>query len=104
MSNGDPPPVSSSAYIIICSGRTEVNLAKDADTIIMAAVRTAAQTCAFLEIKKKATATDMADITRLQHWLMEHGAELSKQEAKDKAAEMFSLLTILEHLYPPHDY
>lgn len=104
MSNGDPPPVSSSPYIIICSRRTQVKLAKDAGDIVMAASLAAAEVCSFMEMKFHVKAEDMVDITKLQHDLMEGASAMKKAEAEAAAAEMFDLLTVLEHEFGEHDY
>lgn len=104
MSNGNPPPVSGSSYIIICSRRIQVKLAKTAAEIVIAVSSGAGELCAFMELKFNATPADMAAISQLQHFLMDNADALRWHEAHEKAEEMFALLTELEHKYPMHAY
>lgn len=99
--SGDPPPVSGSPYIIICSIRTELLAAKSATEKIVVVNRGAAQLCAFMEIKHDATAADFLDISNLQHELMdmlEH-KRLDESKVDAKCKQMVKLFYQLERKY-----
>ena len=98
MSNGHPP-VSDASYIIICSGRTDVLAAKDSVEKIVAANRCAANLCAFLQSNHEVTSGDFADISAIQHELMDGMLTLKKNEVDAKVEQMFALFDELEDKY-----
>lgn len=99
-----PPPDSAAPYIIICSIRTELLAAKDAVEKIVTANRGAAQLCSFMELKHNAVAADFAEISALQHELMDGITTLSKDEVEAKCKEMVKLFYILERKYDATPY
>lgn len=99
MSNGDPPPASTSTYIIICSIRTEILAAKDSTAKIVITNRGAAQLCSFIESNHDINKADFHPISVLQHELMDGILTLKKSEVDAKVAEMFELFDELEDKY-----
>lgn len=105
MSNGDPPPVSESPYIIICSGRTEVALAKNYDDKVIAATQCSARFAAFMGIqygKSDDFAEDLRPITTIQHQLMNHAIgqhNLTHNELDTKFSDLWAAMTVMEGEY-----
>lgn len=90
------PPVSSSPYIIICSGRTEVLAAKDAVGKIVAANRCAKDLCSFIESTHTVAPGDFESVSAKQHELMDGMGTMSKREVDEQVEAMFELLDELE--------
>lgn len=102
--SGEPPPVSGSPYIIICSSRTELLAAKSSAEKIVAVNRGAAQLCSFMETQYSATPTDFLEISNLQHELMD-GLEIMDKDTVDaKCKEMVGLFYQLERKYDDSGY
>lgn len=99
MSNGDPPPMSGSPYIIICSIRTELLAAKNAVEKIVVVNHGAGWLCSFMELAFEAKPEDFAEISKLQHELMDGMMTLSKDEVDDLCKQMIKLFYILEKKY-----
>jgi hypothetical protein len=75
MSNGDPDPISGAPYIIVCSGRTDLALAKSYDDKVNAASQCAARFAAFMANEYSESDdfnADLRPITTIQHQLMNH--------------------------------
>lgn len=100
MSNGDPPPNSTAAYIIICSIRTEILAAKDSTAKIVTINRGAAQLCSFIESNRDVNPADFHPISVLQHELMDGMLMLKKHEVDSKVGRLFELFDALEDKYP----
>lgn len=94
-----PPPISGSSYIIICSIRTELLAAKDAVEKIVIVNRGAGWLCSFMELAYEAKPEDLAEISVLQHTLMDGILTLSKDEVESKCTEMVKLFYRLEKKY-----
>lgn len=105
MSNGDPPPISETPYIIICSGRTGVALATTYDEKVIAATTCSARFAAFMGIKYGESddfTNDLRPITVIQHELMNHAIgqhKLSHEELDQKFTDLFAAMTTLEGEY-----
>lgn len=95
----DPPPMSGSPYIIICSIRTDLLAAKDATEKICVVNRGAGWLCVFMEIQHDAPPSDFADISKLQHELMDGMLTLKKHEVDEKCEQMVKLFYRLERKY-----
>lgn len=97
-------PVSGSSYIIICNGRIDLSQAKTPEAQIAAASRCAADTCAYIGTRYRASFNhaDLAPVTAIQHSLMDSlisGEKLDKDETEQKCAALIDELTVLEHKY-----
>lgn len=105
MSNGDPDPISGAPYIIICSGRTDVALAKAYDDKVNAASHCAASFAAFMATTygdAEGFAENLRPVTTIQHQLMNHAIgkhKLSHDELEAKFIELFAAMTTLEGEY-----
>lgn len=100
MSNGDPPPQSSAPYIIICSGRIEVESAKATEGKIVAASLCAARFSAFMQVAYGEGIEDaLQPLSVIQHHLMVSFYQMNKSEAEAKIAEMFDCMTAIENAY-----
>lgn len=105
--SSDPPPVSGSPYIIICSGRMDVAIANSFPAELAAASRCAKELCAYIGVRHKGAAnlhSDMHPVSVLQHEMMDNMNTWGKRKVETKIAEMFNLLDELEHKYPEHAY
>ena len=103
MSNGDPPPVSASSYIIICNGRIERAAAANSEGEIVAASRCAAQLCSFIESNAaQFDPSDCHQISVLQHELMDHVMgthHLTPARVTEKVDQLFAEFDELEDKY-----
>lgn len=105
MSNGDPDPISGAPYIIICSGRTSVALARDYDSKVVMAAHCAAGFAAFMESEygsRDDFNDDLRPVTVIAHQLMNHAIgqhKLSHEELDAKFTELWAAMTALEDEY-----
>ena len=90
MANGQ----SKAAYIIICSGRIDVEVAANSKQKIKAASDAARNLVTFYG--DQVTGAETAPISDLQHEMMDNMNTWSKSQADAKVAEMFDLLDALE--------
>lgn len=105
MSNGGPPPVSGSSYIIICNGRIGVAAGKGLEAKICAASNCAAQLCSFIESSYEGVdKADFGPVSELQHYLMDNLKTIRPKECDEKIAGLFDLLDALEDKYSEHNY
>lgn len=85
---------SKAAYIIICSGRIDVEAATTSVLRLKAASDTARNLVVFYG--DKVTEADTLPISELQHEMMENMRKWGNAKAHTKVAEMFELLDALE--------
>lgn len=99
--SGEPPPVSGSPYIIICSGKIHFAASKNVTEAIQALSNCAAQLTSHITLanKDEIQPSDTREISDLQHSLMVNMEIMGKDEVEVSAKEMFRLLYALEEKF-----
>jgi len=90
--------MSLSQYVIICKGRIDYATGSDTGAKIRALSDGAAFLLHHIEITQpgKLTETDTKPISDLQHYLMDHAADITETDLDLHAVEMFNYLDALE--------
>lgn len=99
------PGDSRAVYVIICSTRIEVALAKTYDDKVVGAAHGAADFAAFMETAygdQEDFATDLAPVTKIQHALMNHAIgkhSLGHEQLDQKFIDLFAAMSQMEGEY-----
>lgn len=96
MPNGTPD--SGAPYIIICSSRIAVAIAKEPTEKLNAVSKGASELCSYYALRLRNTLDPLKlkPISKLQHEIMDN-LGMKKDEAEAKCLEMLGLMDALEH-------
>ena len=88
---------SGAPYIIICSARIAVAIAKESTDKLNAVSQGASQLCTYYAVRMRSALdnTKLLPISELQHYIMDN-LGMQKEEAEEKCTEMLALMDALE--------